>query len=536
MTRLHKYLNAKCQHPTFRRSKFSRAIRYGLSIMEVMFAIGVLTVGMLGLASLLPIAAKNAKNALAHDSSSLAIENQVSNSLSRLPTGGLSYVDVPNHSRQAIVGGSPYNSDMGPYSGLSPTPVAGTVFYQSERFNQIFYRVDVSQLLVQAITGVDSSASLRAWSFSGYRGLNIASQSPTGSISTVDTEWYSDPVAIAVGVDFTTPIARPAFCIDPAFITAASNIRDDVGAVGNRNLNGYDRTLFPCYDLNYLPLTSPSAQLTFGNAFPMTPRMYRIALPSSSNRLPNHAANQFVLSEHSSVPQVEAKGELAGGPPSLFIRKANGSSGPLAVLKDGRYSSMVMLEPLSISGNDYRAHVVVFESRLLVINPPGTAASSFNLTPYVSTPWDTPAASPDSRTYGEEVMGLVVAAPGGIANGVGQFTYEHTVACNPEVHRDDWLLLMQWDASSSLNRYAWVQVKQITQEPTILGTVYQTTVRVRGPNWIFHPSQVSLSGASAGAISPFTFNPAADNHEKRQVTIVVKMPNVISVRTTNVSL
>jgi hypothetical protein len=76
--------------------------RGGLSIMEVIFAVGVLLIGLLGIASILPVAANNANNALRSDATTAAIENQISNAVGRLPER-LTYVDVPNSSLIAVL-------------------------------------------------------------------------------------------------------------------------------------------------------------------------------------------------------------------------------------------------------------------------------------------------------------------------------------------------------------------------------------------------------------------------------------------------
>lgn len=58
--------------------------RTALSLMEVLFAIGVLMIGLLGIASVLPIGTRNAAQALRSDITASAVENQVSNALARL--------------------------------------------------------------------------------------------------------------------------------------------------------------------------------------------------------------------------------------------------------------------------------------------------------------------------------------------------------------------------------------------------------------------------------------------------------------------
>ena len=76
--------------------------------MEVIFAIGVLLIGLLGIASILPVAANNANNALRSDATTAAIENQISNAVGRLPER-LTHIDVPNSSLVAFQASSDAN-------------------------------------------------------------------------------------------------------------------------------------------------------------------------------------------------------------------------------------------------------------------------------------------------------------------------------------------------------------------------------------------------------------------------------------------
>ena len=58
--------------------------RRGLSIMEVLFAIGVLTIGLMGVAFILPVATNNASQALRDDRAAEEINNRVAQDVSRL--------------------------------------------------------------------------------------------------------------------------------------------------------------------------------------------------------------------------------------------------------------------------------------------------------------------------------------------------------------------------------------------------------------------------------------------------------------------
>jgi hypothetical protein len=196
-----------------------------------------------------------------------------------------------------------------------------------------------------------------------------------------------------------------------------------------------------------------------------------------------------------------------------------------------------------MGGRDYEASIVVVESRRLTINDPGiaTPANVFNLAPYVASRWDDETAAPATRTYGEEVLGIVESAPGPIVGGVGQFTYVHSAACNPDIGVNDWVMLCRWIPNEAINRFAWYRVTDVISEPTIYTgppVIYRTTIEVRGGDWLFHPTQVALSGAAVGTAGAFLYSPpggAGTNAYNRRATTIVKMPNVVAVRTMNIT-
>jgi hypothetical protein len=206
---------------------------------------------------------------------------------------------------------------------------------------------------------------------------------------------------------------------------------------------------------------------------------------------------------------------------------------------------MITLVPSSAGGRNYEASIVVFESRKLTVNEPGTVPSPsdvFNLAPYTVKQWDDPTRTASESTYAEEVLGVVESAPGPITGGVGILTYVHSAACNPEIGRGDWVMLGRWIPNEGINRFAWYRVSDVLDGPTLIaGTpaLYRATIEVRGGDWLFHPTQVATSGPNTGIAGPFNYSPpggVGTNAYNRRVTTILKMPNVVAVRTMNVSL
>ncbi len=385
-------------------------VRLGLSIMEVIFAIGVLLIGLLGIASILPVAANNANNALRSDATAAAIENQISNAVGRLPEQ-LTHIDVPNSSLlsfQLNQAGNP-TPGQATYSGLAPAVVG----YQVARgVNTLYRRVDLSK---PPIIRGEVRAELpqpRGLPASGYRDLNLSTLAPTVPPGSPNIDWLYDPIEVQFQ---SAPLPRPSFCIDPAFLSATSNIRNDTAAPGARAINGYDRAQFPCYDLNYNPQYSPSQQLGGAAQFAMTPRMYRVGLPVNAGSIPTNVSAKIMLSERDDIPLFRPTGEFRDFPPGLLVRPTGATAGPTTSQRTGRYSTMITLVPTSAGGRNYDASIVVFETRKLTINEPGTVASPadvFNLAPYTAKQWDDPTKTASETTYDEEVLGIVEVSAG----------------------------------------------------------------------------------------------------------------------------
>ena len=272
----------------------------------------------------------------------------------------------------------------------------------------------------------------------------------------------------------------------------------------------------------------------------MTPRMYRVSLNSSEALgAPASAVAKVLLSERDGLPVTKSKDTSL--PPSLLF-SAIGAADRLDPQRSGAFSSMVLLAPTNATASSYEVSVVVFEGRQLTTNTMGLDTTSFAevfpLAPFPANPaWvDQETAPASSRTYGEEVMGVVTSNlddPGlidVINSGTGQFDFVQSAMCNPEIKAGQWLMLARWDAAAGVNRYGWYQVNDVVAGPA-LGTfagesVFRTRVEVRGADWLFHPAMVN----AFGGLVPHPDLASAPAVARRQATIVVKMPKVVMVR------
>jgi hypothetical protein len=468
------------------------ADRRGLSIMEVLFAIGVLTVGLLGIASILPVATTNASKTLQRDKGIEEVNNTVAAEVARI--------------------GEQMDSVILANSTAASHPVVS-------RFLEI----------------------------------------PLASLPN-------------------------AICIDPWFLTAADNLRPGDGSAASMSLrNGYDRTQFPCYDSRFDPMLSPSQQLSDSGtpvapAFSpspdiwFTPRFTRVAVPfDGSTSAPSFKAMQSGAREVDNLSLFQPKDTTF--PPGLFVQKASTSRALSKNNVSGRYSSMAMLSRSAPGSNIYQAAIVTMLDREVVIVR-GGGAQAFQLAPYTAAAPDKFNPADDELTYADEVIGFVTFAPRPfIGGGGGEFVFRHSAFMSPKVRAGDWLMLARQEYAvrnippstpplpSLAVKFAWYQVRSVVQSPLQIdlppaddpeGDVFETRVSVRGPDWIFHPSQVNIAGLgyappyteAAPRFGPdmggFTANPPEYNvdntADRRFGTIVVLMPKVVSVYQTQITL
>ncbi|MEM6469151.1 MAG: hypothetical protein AAF802_06245 [Planctomycetota bacterium] len=507
------------------------AARRGLSIMEVLFAIAVLTIGMLGVASILPVATNNAANTLRTDRAVEEVNNRVATDLARLRNSFESII-VANNSLSSFNAGGTYRS--------------------LRRF------MDVSTF--------DFRTHLDQY----------------------------DPGLAAQTVPPASAIAQPylpdAFCIDPWFLSASTNLRDDTGGV---EPNGYDRTVFPCYDPRYIPYRfSPSDPISGQiNSHWDTPRFTRVSIPhESAQGLLSSLGAERLMRQSDDFSVVIPEDTTRG--PGLFVQRAgNAARSPSRNTVSSRFSSIVMMARSDVGSNLFNTAIVSMQDREVVTviggetSRPITDVAAFNLDEYVAydpTDETLPPPTDDQLLYSGEQIGYVSFADRPLVGGAGEFAFRTSRFVVPDVSVGDWILLMRRDYTRPLVEnlgvrvpgqiipgrlnFAWFRVREIVIEPTLvqptagLGSgiqCFETRVSVTGPDWVFHPSQVNFGGVYAPPYSGFNptwatppefnfdnmaargsdpngTNPVYEHQDYG--TIVTLVPSVINVRTMQIQL
>ncbi|QDV43325.1 hypothetical protein Enr13x_31800 [Stieleria neptunia] len=501
--------------------------------MEVLFAIAVLTIGLLGVASILPVATNNAANALQIDRAIEEINNRVATDMARLE-GSFTEVIVANNSLRE------FNSPSGSFSNtnaFNAPPAARFKSVSTSEFGSHLSQYDVRYA--------------------------VNSGGPTNQAHMPD-----------------------AFCIDPWFMCATNNLRDDTNTTNpNQRRNGYDRTVFPCYDpryhcvgyspseaiSNYIPLPGSAASSTLWNL----PRFTRLALPFDGNSGLLSAAGARALTLRSDEFSLFTPEDRSLGPGLFVQRSANAAHSLTRNTVSSRYSSIVLMSRSKPGSNLFDAAVVTMKDRQVVTVPGGGPALAHQLAPYTATDPSLVNAPPPAENellYPGEQMGYVsyVDWPF-VGGGGGEFKFRTSRYVLPKIGNNDWLMLMRREyitnpVTGAVEpkglKFAWYQVSDVTGEPTldpdINGVVsYETQVSVRGPDWVFHPIQVQAFGTtyaapyygapsqpSWGNAPVFDYDAMMDSsasdpagYKKQDYgTVVVIMPDVVSVKPFQVQL
>lgn len=483
--------------------------RRGLSIMEVIFAIGVLMIGLLGIASVLPVATSDAKGALELDESLAKVENQIAVARSRVPSGD-SDVLIPNNEKNSagtlpIYSSSRLRTTIPEGGNSSASSYFGNPNYSGVICIDPWFLASADNRTDITLTDNDRNGYDRTL-FPCYRPQYDPRGLPNDAIANTDMGLtYSPPRFARVAVDTNNGFAQPV------------------------NLNA--RETFRQRD--GLPLFQPKDST-------LAPGLLVRSVPSPTTSNPMAR----------SIQQVSTTSRLS----------AITLMWPAAVNSHLYDVSVVVSE----SRNTLMNPSAVNPLRRFNLEPFGSTVA-------VGDPVDQRIAS--QETYEDEILGIVTRAQLPLSAGGGEFTFRFAGSVRPRVDRGDYMLLMRNHAPATLPdtstlpaampvipKFGWVKIRDIIAGPTLLptggvnnGPVFEVSVSVTGTDWVFHPCQIGARpvtvSSTPGPIAPFgrlsTNLPpngsqpyaydSADGLEEF-ATFVVLMPNVISIQQSQVSL
>ncbi|MEL6895700.1 MAG: hypothetical protein AAFP90_06340 [Planctomycetota bacterium] len=479
--------------------------RDGLSIMEVLFAIGVLTIGLVGLAHVLPVGIRQSTDALQRDETLAAMENLVSETTARIA------------SSQRIVN--------------VPVVRAGPWVNNANLNAQTYRPLNVGQLfLASGPTAVNNF------------GNNQFFPGPSSS-------WYVEG-----------PVYHNGVCVDPWFLASADNRR-----APTTDRNQYDRTRFPCYDPFANPLISAASnirtapwQFNTNTAEPVGgPRLLRVSLSSGSSRSsvvnnernvvsspPRGVVEQFASAQSQRIPLVRPSDD-SYLPGARFTSDSGNLVGRQLI---NTYTAFALAQPDANDNAMTRVTTLVSRSRNVVINEGATGANRFPLSPYT--------VDRNNPLYGDEILTYVSdVAAGGFIDGLGGEVVITVAADAPRTLREGtWVMLMRQPYTMTVNngpnpplavrgggpvtrdggpQYAFYQISDVAIEPTdatvndpihnVNRACWQARIRLEGPDWLFDDN---IRASAAGVYSAANADGTSAVHDN---TFAVILPNVVAV-------
>jgi hypothetical protein len=344
------------------------------------------------------------------------------------------------------------------------------------------------------------------------------------------------------------PIADTSlYFVDPWFLTAAETLREDSGATPNHN--GYDRTLFPCYDdrldvlghgpneaIRFSPGADSSPPTTEGwspvldfanfpaNQIAAPPWVHTWPETATASPVAAGVARHYPLGRR--IPRIASDGILNAkyherfatdtNQLRLIIDPAKDSDDPgLAVLRQSRSGQTVRtttavrsnLSYVSLvdhrSGGTPTVYTIVYENRQIAIDSTGNFDTRHNLAAFTAVDGINENADASSQNYHDERVGYVTLANDLIRNGEGTFQFAVHRSVDPSVRVGDFMMLLRrrylFDAAATPRPrvmdkldFSFVKIKSVNSGPSLVGNQYVVEVTVTGSDWTFHPIQIYI--------------------------------------------
>ncbi|MCC9644418.1 hypothetical protein LOC71_19265 [Rhodopirellula sp. JC740] len=321
----------------------ARLMRTGVTLMETVFAIGVILTGLLGLAALIPIASNNAQSAM-------ELDRSISESTA---AAAISSVQQFNDLDRLVIYYKPVSTSAGP----TGETLTGQV------------------LSIRDALTVGGSPNKNKLSSPGYGHSNDQAGLQAGICI--------DPLGMP---DIRTLLAGPS-------TPTNGNYADDTSGapfaapVGTDS--AYDHSRFPYYNERYKVLLPPNEAVTASDGpvasgpvppnppqmpFPMSPRMWRATLRSDMY------ANSAPVFRHQIISRSYADRVFSGSgglttskgfdnsdPASVLLTKTVVTSGVAidsSTANSSEYSWFATLVPPFLGGNSFRQSIVVVKQRL----------------------------------------------------------------------------------------------------------------------------------------------------------------------------
>ena len=395
------------------------AQRSGVTILEVMFAIFVVIIGLLGIASILPLAARNASDSNAHNNAQALGQRWFQ-----------SFFAFRLNEHDAFTSSQlGYNWQW--YRDYGSTP-------SFELYHKSYADVDAAtRTRVEILPGTNQSAT----------------KSNT-AVRNLMRVW-----------------GHQAVCIDPLFFTEPE-VRQHTGGSSTGRPGGYRLAVFPYFNDNYNPLTDPFDPT---NAWPDQPRMVRVTLGFGTTTAPGSQVSRKLVEDIFSSPD-DVSVDADEKDKTLAATRIFDSALAKA-LSSGQYSWLATLSPREplptdvlpanaastalATSDEYLISLVVMNRRDRQFVAPGSTLLPGN---------------PEDKPGGERLV-WVYPLSGSFTGGVGgRVRLISNAATRSVLHIGDWIMLGKHyltDPTDAARRYSYFRWYRIiaVDEKTRVGTL-----------------------------------------------------------------
>ena len=462
-----------------RRRTQVATLRAAVTLMEVIFAIGIIMTGLLGLAALIPIAANNAQSAMELDRSISESTSAAAAGLARQFNDLDSLVMID---REAA--GSPSILIQGAKTDYAYEPTGSL---QSVAFK------------------LDSQTTMR-------------NPGPTTfTIGKLDSPGYGHS-SFGDGL-------QSGLCIDPLGMPDLNLLTSPF--VVNTGDNAYEYSRFPYYSERYRVLSEPNAAVNPGvaaPAWPMSPRMYRVTLKSprlgqvttfQNHHLISASTARHIFGGFGSISPVDGPDQDATPGMLLSRTSIGGATIDSRTNLASEYSWLATLAVSPLGGDTYRQSIVVIRQRLAPVPLRSNDPLALEQVSYT-------VADPDENPPAERITW--VANSIGFSGGVGgDVQLVGTSAISDEIEVGQWVMLSRQPHTltpttpSGPAVHRWYRVvraeETVAEDSASVGwtgpnshTVWSRWVTLAGSDWTFQdgvgdPRDTTFCTIVTGAVS-----------------------------------
>lgn len=462
----------------------ARRLRGAVTLMETIIAIGIIIGGLVGVAALIPVAARNAQVTMEMDRS---ISESTSAAASGTAQAFADFDSLVIWDKGVVLSG---------YPGIyAPSNMLQTVSWK------------LNEQGVEHPPVVPPPAD-------PFLPLAEPSANPFGKLESPGYGHMPIGSGLSSGICID-PLGMPDLHLATGYIFDP-NIRTPFSAVDNSD-SAFNYSRFPYYSERYNPLSPPNGAIGTPPAaptWPMAPRMWRATLkaPMYVNSPPPVRTHQL-LSPMAARMMFRGSGAMTsvaagdGQPQSILVQRSRFGGGLVDAARDvsGDYTWFATLVPSALGGDSFRQSIVVVRQRQAPVpkrpnDPLALRKNNYTFDDVEENPaaerltWIDPlttvgfsgGAGGDVMIYGSQAISNQIVTGEWVMLSRQPHNRVTGIPQGPAIHR--WFRVLRVGDPETIDNFAW---------PGGTNAVWRRQVTLAGPDWMF---QSEAPGVNTTAI------------------------------------